>query len=379
MEQKIKNSLLLFAFAILLLPLAVQKFHFVKSEELKGGFKPADNVKFSKAGWFSGEYQKQKEKYWNDGIGLRPDMVRFIDQIDYSLFDICHAAWTIKGKEGYLFQYPYVDAYYGNDFVGYETIRRKCLMMKALQDTFSKLNKSFIVAYLPSKAASYPEYFPDDRITTTKTTNYAAYKSICDSLEINQIDLNKWFVAMKQTSSHPIYTKQGIHWTLYGAIIGGDSLIKYIEKLRHITVNHPKWTEYEHAKSLRNGDDDVAQELNLIFPVATEWVDYPKIIDTKDSSKKINAIYIGDSYAHKMIEFGIVYKMNTQCEFWSYFDEMHDINGHKFAMMRDYDWIDAINRADCIVLSYTLFNFRDLGNGFIEKAYQHYFPNRDIK
>ena len=375
MENKIKHGLFWFAFAILLLPLAVQKFHFIKSGELKGGFSPAANVQLTTHGWFSGEYQQQKEKYWNDEVGLRPDLVRFINQVDYSFFDICHAGWTIKGKDGYLFQWPYVDAYYGNDFAGYEPVRKRCSQMKAIQDTLAKLNKSFILAYLPSKASSYPEYFPENRITQKKITNYELYKKVCDSLGINQVDMDKWFVSMKGKSEHPLFTKQGIHWTWYGAIIGGDSLMRYMEQLRQVHVSHPYWKDYVHTTKLINGDNDVALELNLILPVATEWVDYPKIVDVPDTGKKINAIYIGDSYAHKMIEFGILYKMNNQCEYWGYFDEMHDINGHKFTYIKDYDWLDAINRTDCLVLSYTLFNFRDLGNGFIDKAYKHYYPN----
>ena len=376
MENKIKHTLFYLAFAILLLPLAVQKLHFIKSSELKGGFKAAPNIPFSKKEWLSGIYQEQKEKYWNDNIGLRPDMVRFIDQVDFSLFDICHAAWTIKGKNDYLYQFPYVDAYFGRDFAGYEHIRTRCYQLKAIQDTLASLGKTLVLAYLPSKASSYPEYFPNDRISAKHQTNYEVYKQIGDSLGINQVDLDIWFRSMKGKSEHPLFTKQGIHWTWYGALIGGDSLARYMEQMTHITTPHPQLINFRRTTKLDAGDDDIARELNLMFPVTTEWADYPEIKEIPYTGRKINAIYIGDSYAHKMTEFGMLCKVNDQCEFWSYFDEVHDINGHKFAMMRDYDWVAAIRRADCIVLSYTLFNFSDLGNGFIEKAYKHYYPGK---
>jgi SGNH hydrolase-like domain, acetyltransferase AlgX len=375
MEHKIKDILLYLLLAVLILPLAEQKLHFIKSIELRGGFKMAENVLFSKQGWMEGSFQHQKEQYLNDQMGFRPDFVRLTNQIDFSLFAKCHAGWDIKGKDGYLFQYPYIDAYYGKDYVGETTIREKAIKLKAIQDTLSHLGKSLILTYLPSKASSYPEYFPDNRIEKKGTTNYDTYRRICDSLNINQIDMDAWFVSMKHTSKEPLFSKQGIHWTKYAAIWGGDSLTRYIEQLRHIQVQHPNWSELEHTDQLRDGDDDIAKELNLIFPFAKEIMAYPKIKDIPaDSERKINAIYIGDSYAHKMIEFGIIYLMNAQCEFWSLNKGVHDINGHKYTEMKDYNPKAAIDKTDCVVLAYTLFNFKELGHGFIEQAYEWYYP-----
>jgi hypothetical protein len=42
--------------------------------------------------------------------------------------------------------------------------------------------------------------------------------------------------------------------------------------------------------------------------------------------------------------------------------------------MAGYNWKQAIDTADCIVLAYTLMNFQNLGNGFIESAYNLYYP-----
>ena len=377
MESKIRNRLLYFVFIVLMLPMVQHKLQFIDSGKLKGGFKEASDAEFSIPDWKSGDYQRQKEKYLNDQTGFRADIVRLNNQIDYSLFDKCHTAWTVKGKDHYLFQFPYINAYYGKDYAGYPAILERAIKLKAIQDTLAHLGKSLILAYLPSKASSYPEYFPDNQVAhEIGMTNYKAYRHIGDSLGINQVDMDAWFVSMKNKSKEPLFSMQGIHWTNYGAILGGDSLIRYMERLRNVKVQHPIWSQMEHTSKLRAGDDDIAQELNLIFPVAKETLAYPIIQDVPDSGqKKINAIYIGDSYAHKMIEFGIVYKMNAQCEFWSYYDEMHDINGHKFTYIKQYDWQGAIRKADCVVLAYTLFNFGQLGNGFIEQAYDYYYPS----
>jgi len=380
METKIKKGLLYAFLVFLFLPMANQQLHFIKSGELNGGFKDADNVSFSIHGWAHREYQAQKERYLNDNTGFRPDMVRLNNQIDYSLFDKCHAGWDIKGTHGYLFEWPYIDAYYGKDFSGYQTIYDKCIKLKAIQDTLFRLGKSLILVYAPSKASYYPEYFPKDRIEKKRVTNYEVYHHLGDSLGINQVDMDAWFVAMKGKSKEPLFSKQGIHWSKYGAALGADSIMSYIANLRSIHLEHPAWSKMEYTDKLRGGDDDVARELNLIFPVAKETMAYPIVADIPDSMHTtINDIFIGDSYGYKMVDAGIITRMSRQCEYWSNFRDVLEINNNnKYTQMKDYDWHAAIKKTDCVVLVYTLFNFKDLGNGFIEQAYDYYYPDRKI-
>jgi len=269
MNNKTKKWILCFIFIVLALPGLNHKLQFIKSGPLNGSFRAIVDTDFAVGDWIRGTYQRRKELYLNDETGFRPDLVRLNNQVDYSFFDKCHANWTIKGKDGYLFQIPYINAYYGLDYCGYPSILDRAKKIKAIQDTFRRLGKSLILAYLPSKASSYPEYFPDDRVEPNiGPTNYQSFRHVCDSLGINQVDMNAWFVQMKNKSKEPLFTKQGIHWSEYGAILGGDSLIKYIEKLRNIHILHPRWSRTEHTDKLRDGDDDIAQELNLIFPFA---------------------------------------------------------------------------------------------------------------
>ena len=39
--------------------------------------------------------------------------------------------------------------------------------------------------------------------------------------------------------------------------------------------------------------------------------------------------------------------------------------------------IGAFNKTDCIVLLYTSINLPNLGNGFIEQTYDHYYAKKD--
>lgn len=371
-----KNGLLVFVLAVMVLPLVQHCLPFIKTGPLQGLYKDADDVVFSVPGWLDGSYQHQKELYLNDRSGFRPDLVRLNDQVDYSFFDKCHAGWDVKGKGQQLFQWPYIYAYYGKDFVGYDTVYEKARKLKAIQDTLARMGKSLIVVFAASKATSYPEYFPDRWVQDTiGMTNHKAYTRLADSLGINHIDMDTWFRSMKGNSKEPLFSKQGIHWTYYGAVLAGDSMMSYVERLRHIHITHPDWSEMEHTTELRSGDNDLATEINLIFPVATETLAYPIIKDVPDSTAtKPNFIYIGDSFGSKLVRTGLVTRMNGTCEYWNYFNEVAGLNPHKYCLVRDYDWSAAIDKADCVVLIYTTINLKEIGNGFIEAAYDHYYP-----
>ena len=378
MKQKIKKGLWVFVFIILLLPFIQQCIPVITSGRLYGDYTNAPDVEFSWKNWFNGNYQKGKTDFCNDHVGFRPDLLRLYDQIDFSFFDKCHAAWTILGKDHYLFQKPYIEAYYGKDFVGYQAALERAVKLKAIQDTLSRMGKSLILVYAASKATFYPEYFPENwKHEKRGITNFETYRHIADSLGINQIDMDTWFVSMKNKTTEPLFSKQGIHWTVYGAILAGDSLIKYVNRHRNTCIPHPLWSGMEQTTQLRGGDDDVAIGLNLIFPVATETLGYPVMRHAPDSMKeRLKAIYIGDSYALKLVTCGIIPEISTQCEYWGYFRDMSDIHNDKYTVIKDYDWVSAIDKTDCVMLVYTSFNLNDLGNGFIESAYNHYYPKK---
>jgi hypothetical protein len=376
MEPKVKKGLLVFIFIILLLPLVQQCFPFITSGQLEGSYTDAKEVAFSWGKWADASYQKGKTDFCNDHVGFRPDLLRINNQIDFSLFGDCHAVWAVLGTHDCLFQDVYINAIYGQNFIGYPAIRERAIKLKAIQDTMARLGKLFVLVYGPNKARFYPENFPKNRMHDSRgVTNFEVYRKMGDSLGINQIDMNSWFVSMKNKLKDSLFAKQGIHWTVYGAILAGDSLMTYIEKAMHRHIPHPKCSKMERSTEPRSGDDDVERSINIIFPVTTETFTYPVIEDVPDSGCiKPNVIYLGDSYAFKMIVYGIVNRMNRNCEYWGYFEDVRGFNIYKWAYIKDYDWKKALDENDCLVMLYTEFNLWQLGNGFIESAYDYYYP-----
>ena len=378
MESKIKSGLFIFLFIILLLPILQQNFPFITSGPLIGIFPLAENVTFSLQNWGDASYQSEKNKYLNDHFGFRPDMIRFTNQAYYTLLKKINHIRIVEGDDHNLFLNVYIDGYYGKDFIGYTAIHEKVMKLKAIQDTLAHLGKSFIMVHSPSKAYVYPEKFPQNyKIKKTGVNNYDAYIAAMDSARVNMVDINAWFYAIKHKTQEPIWTKLGIHWSIYGSLIAADSVTRYMEQLRHIHMPHPTWTKVVHTDTPRYKENDISAIMNMIFPITTETHSYPEVTYPEDATTtKPKVVYIGDSFFIAWILYGILDHIDSAWEVWYYFNSKMDKDHHDGVSMEGYDWINAINNTDYVVMMYTPDNLEELGNGFIEKAYDHYYPKK---
>lgn len=381
MQERIKKGLLVFAFTILLLPLLQQQLQLVDSGPLYGYYTNAEDVAFSWQKWFDGSYQAGKNNFVNDHTGFRPDLLRLNGQINFSLFQKLSYGSIALGNNGYLFYTDYIEAYCGRDFAGYQLPLQKMTKLRRVQDTLAKLGKTFILVYAPCKAWYYAENIPYNMKYPKGTdNNYKTAVRIGDSLGVNQIDFNSWFLSLKKTTKEPLYARQGIHWTNYGSILAGDSLIRYIESKRGINMLHPQWTKAEHTTKARLPDNDMANTLNLIFPITVDTFCYPELTYKTDTAgiTKPKAIYIGDSYTINLLKTGIIQHVNSDWQFWFSFRNIlnattWNMDGH-YPQIADYDWKNAISNTDCVVLIYTPKNATLIGNDFIDQAYQYFYP-----
>jgi len=294
------------------------------------------------------------------------------------LFGKLHTDWTVMGKENCLFNTPYIYTYYGDGFLGADSIGRKLQQIKALQDTLGKLGKTLLIAHAACKGSFYPEFFPDNmRRDTLKPSNYTTYVRLADSLGVHSLDLNAYLCSLKKTEKELLYTKLGIHWSCYGAALAADSLIKRLEQLQQAPLPHVFWTTTEHTTDARLTDDDIGKALNLVWPVTKETYCYPSLQYSRtEAAQNSRALYIGDSFIWTWVDLGILDMVHHQWEFWFYMRQRFPQEAaHKRepAPMPN-DWLAELDKYNTIVVMYTANNLDNLGNDFIEKAYAHYFP-----
>src|ERR1700740_1126419 len=152
--MKIKKTLWFILLSVLWLPLIQAAFGIWKNTfVLKGAFVNHPEPVFSDTGWFSGTFQKNYEEFINDSIGFHNPMIGVRNQLDYSLFNKCHAYDIELGKDGYLVATTHFEAILGKTTTAVQHLDTLIKNFVFLADTLEKLNKKLTVIFAPSKGS----------------------------------------------------------------------------------------------------------------------------------------------------------------------------------------------------------------------------------
>jgi len=375
MRTVLKKNILLSVFVVLLVIPALQDYFKIFIEKpLQGAIIPAPDTILTPDAWFSGRFQLVREKFLNENFGYRNFFVRVNNQIAYSLYSIAKANGVIIGKENYLYEKGYINAYYGKDFIGMDSVSKRMQQLKFIQDTLSKLNKNLIVIFAAGKGSFYPEYFPENLKSEKGITNYSCHIKLAKEKGLSFIDFNKYFIENKSTSKYPLYPQYGIHWSYYSTCIVADSIIRYIEKTRNIDMPNLFWDtiEFDDAKEI---DYDIADGMNLLFKLGSFKMAYPKIQLQSDSNKiKPSVLVVADSYYWGMFNFGISNAFSNS-HFWFYNQQIYPDSYQSPLETSQVDLGSEIAKHDVIIIMATEATLPNLGWGFINKAYNLFNKN----
>ena len=336
---------------------------------LKGYIKLANQPEFTWEIWAEGTYQSKFDKYLEDHIGLRNVLVKFYNQVDFSLFRKGHAAWVIIGKEDYLYETNYILAYTGRDFIGKDVIKEKCRKIKVVQEELEKLDTELLIVFAPGKASFFPEYIPDRYFDdSTRTTNNEAYLKCFREAGIKHIDFNSLFINMRDTSRYALYPKCGIHWSIYGAYFALDSIISYIEKVKDIDMIDMSIKGIEVSEVMKFNDYDIADALNLMYRIPGPPMPYPYGFKYAEEGKvKPNLMVIADSY------YWTIYNLHNSKLLWDeqdfrYYNQQSFTPGQAEEKPAALN-MDELQKFDVIMILYTEANMFKFANDFFEDSY----------
>lgn len=368
---KIRELLFFVMLMMLIAPVFQSSFNIVKLPPLKGAITEPVNNHFNAKDWFSGVYQEQKEKYLNETFGFRSSFIRINNQLAFNLFNKAKANGVIVGKKNYLFEENYIKAYYGTDFMGYDSINHKMQQLKYIQDTLAKLDKNLIVVFAAGKGSFYPEYFPEKYKSEKKQTNYETYVELAKKTGVSYIDFNKYFVENKSKSQYPLYPQYGIHWSYYGMCLAADSIIRFIENIRDIDMVNLYWNEIFISEP-KDDDYDIADGMNLLFGLKSFSMAYPHIQFQSDSGKtKPSLLVVSDSYYWGLFNFGISNAF-TNSHFWFYNKQIYPDSYQSPIETSQINLKDEIAKYDVILIMATEANLPNFGWGFIENTYDYF-------
>jgi len=377
MISRLKNIVFIVLLVLLALPTIQHVTKFIKVKQLDGDFVLASRPAFSWQTWLSGNFQTQFNNYIEDHIGFRSFFVRLNNQIDFCLFHKANADGVVVGKDRMLFEYDYIRAYTGEDFIGKKTIRKKLSRVKFLQKYLKeKYDIDFVLIFEPSKVRFYPEDIPDRYLDKgISLSNYEYFTQEAKKLGVRFIDYNKYYNGLKGTKPYPLYPKWGIHWSEYGMSFVADSLIRYIENLRGIKLPEMHLDSMLVTEQLRDSDYDIGKTMNLLWRLPHPEVAYPEYSFKTDSTRtRPMVLTIADSYYWNIFNTRLPKNLFANETFWYFNAKVYPDFYYGPKWVKDLDLKAEIEKQDIILLSVTERFLYKFDWGFVDNVFKLYTP-----
>jgi len=385
------NKLHTFLFALVIaaffLPLIQMVKPFVEVGPLFGSIVPTAKDSLTLEAWFDGTYQENRNKYINEQFGFRNTAVRLHNQIAFSLFRKAKANGVIIGKEDYLYEIKYINAYRGAEEINQSELDSNLFMLKAIQSKLKEKGVELVVVMNPGKASFYPEFIPDEFPILSNRSYYSEYQKGLKDRGIQHIDFGKWFREMKGKTPAPLFPKTGIHWSQYGATLAADSLVNYCVKLFGKDMNEFGWNKNDLPLSttMESVDDDIGLGMNLYSPIDVLPMAYPRVgvndkygVSFGNRGIQPKVAVISDSYFFNLLQLPWAPEIFSELNFYFYNKQLHQrpsgitTNSDPLSQMKE------IEKSNVVFVMATECNMDKLGWGFISSAYKYFVLEENI-
>ena len=382
----LKRLLLVFLLAMLVLPSIQGCFRFSKEAGLNGSFVPAPYPVITWADLRDNTYQPALEQYLAEQLGFRPYLVRFRNQLLYSLFRVAKSHDIVVGLRQVLFQPAPIGSYLGHDRLPAAEIRFRVRRLRAVQRALGRRGVQLLFVLAPNKARYQPEDLPGHLQPAPGTvTNYDLFRQAMRADSVALLDLIPVFARWKNTKPYPLFPRDGIHWSGYGATLAADTLLRQLEQLGHLrfptvrTVGPPR-IAYK-AAGLRGTDNDLGWLLNVMYlpdptPLAYRQLafDPPRPGQTRPS-----ALFVGDSFvwALMLVSPYMQREFADGTRFWYYNNAVHipDSTYHDTGeKVGNLDLRQQLESRRFVIVLVTEHNLVENEFGFTEQVYRLYHP-----
>ena len=378
-SNKLHTFLFVVVIAALFLPLIQMVKPFVEVGPLFGSIVPTAKDSLTLEAWFDGTYQENRNKYINEQFGFRNTAVRLHNQIAFSLFGKAKANGVIIGKEDYLYEIKYINAYRGAEEINQSELDSNLFMLKAIQSKLKEKGVELIVVMNPGKASFYSEFIPDEFPIVSNRSYYSEYQIGLESQGIQHIDFGKWFREMKGKTPAPLFPKTGIHWSQYGATLAADSLVNYCMKLFGKNMNEFVWDKNNLPlqTTMESVDDDIGLGMNLYLPIDVLPMAYPRVsvkvkVDSANKGIQPKVAVISDSYFFNLMQLPWAPNIFESLNFYFYNKQLHKRPEGTMTNSDPLSQMKEIEKSNVVFVMATECNMDKLGWGFISSAYKYF-------
>lgn len=272
---------------LLLSPLAFQYFDDPIVKPLKGWQASTKPIKLTTQNWLDGSWQNNRENFAKEHLKLRHLLIRFNNQLKFSLFKKLNSRNVVMGKNNCFYEERYIKAYKGMDFLGEEKVAENVQKMQRLTDSLRSHGTQFLVVLVAGKGSFFPECFPPKYDGIPKgPNNYETYAKYLAQSTIPYLDINRYFLEMKDTSRYNLFTKAGVHWSIYGAYKAVDTLLTTIENLLQKDLPDYHYSPLQVTTKAKDTDNDIFEALNLLWTKVHETYAYKKMVLEKEKEGK---------------------------------------------------------------------------------------------
>ena len=380
-SNKLHTFLFALVIAALFLPMIQMVKPFVEVGPLFGSIVPTAKDSLTLEAWFDGTYQENRNKYINEQFGFRNTAVRLHNQIAFSLFRKAKANGVSIGKEDYLYEIKYINAYRGAEEINQSELDSNLFMLKAIQSKLKEKGVELIVVMNPGKASFYSEFIPDEFPMVSDRSYYSEYQKGLESQGIQHIDFGKWFREMKGKTPAPLFPKTGIHWSQYGATLAADSLVNYCMKLFGKEMNEFVWDKRNLPLSttMESVDDDIGLGMNLYSPIDVLPMAYPRVgvndkygVSSGNSGIQPKVAVISDSYFFNLMQLPWAPDIFESLNFYFYNKQLHKRPEGTMTNSDPLSQMKEIEKSNVVFVMATECNMDKLGWGFISSAYKYF-------
>ena len=372
---------------LLFLPLAQEHLGLFTTKPLNGVMVSTQRPKITYESYVSGKMQSQAESYISEHFGFREPMIRLYNQYVWDFFRKTYVKSMVVGKDKWLYGKEFTDDYIGTRMYEYvdspERLREHCLVeaqrIRKVQEIMAEYDKHLFVIMEPGKTRTYPEHLPRavvEHAESNKESICAAdlYPSLFDSLGVNCLNFDQWFMTIKDTVGFLLYPQTGTHWSNLAALYATDSIIHYMEHLGHRNINDLEISDIRFDTTMKP-DIDLEQLLNVSRTVRDCPNQYAHFTITNDSAAvKPVWIHIGDSYYWNISYHIPLDELFERHPYWYYNSTIYYDGHHSTA---EVNLVQELIATDYVTLGYCTSQLYALSSYFASQALVHLCYEQD--
>lgn len=341
---------------------------------------PSPKADRSWQNWFSGEYQKKYEAWFNTHVGFRSPMVLLANQFNFSVFRQTvyseEGTKLLLGKDYWLYEALSVKAY---QWPGWRTdaeLEEAVAKLAKLQQLMAeKRGIPVPLVIAPSKPEMYPEHMDPAHkkkhmyVEESVFTDYQRLVPLLQEKNVLVGDGHAILKRLKDEKEHPFFAKSGMHWNDYAAFLVLNDLRDRVNPKLSKPLPLPEIMGFEKRPAERE-DTDLAKLMNIYTTNATITEEFYPLVKQPNVplEKRPRVLIVGDSFSYQLAYVLKHYGMCSDVFIYDYFRTLRSQTGEIIESKAHIKWDRLLSSYDLIIIEIVENMIPEFGFGFVDEA-----------